>query len=118
MEDYLLFTLGIFCFLISCSLGANTERFLLTSWPMFMFYHSLSSLANRNALILLNSFGLLILGANDFLNFNSSFNLKYLAIVEMLFLFGINFGIFIVYKKKILRSTVPISENQVKNEEI
>jgi len=117
MEDYLLFTLGIACFLISCSLGANTERFLLTCWPMFMFYDSLSSLANRNALILFNTFGLLILGSNDFLNFNSSINLKYLAIVEMLLLFGINFSLFIVCKKKSLRSTVLTSETHVKNEE-
>jgi hypothetical protein len=105
-EDLVLFLLGMLGFLVSCSLGGNWERFLLTFWPMFLLYDSLEKVESRNALIVLNSFGLLFLGANDFLSFNSNLSMKYIRMVEFLFLIGANWIIYSMVRNRSSYQTV------------
>jgi hypothetical protein len=94
LSDFWLFGIGIVGFCISISLGSNWNRYLLAVWPMFLFYDSLTKIDSRNSLIVLSSFGLLFLGANDFLSFNSSLNMKYIQIFEIIFLIGVNLAIY------------------------
>jgi len=103
-EDFLLFSLGLMGFFISCSLGANWERFLLTSWPMFLLYDSLEKTSYRNRFVLLNALGLLFLGLNDYLIFNSDLNKTNLQLIEILILLGANCAIILHHAIKIPHS--------------
>jgi len=101
-RDFLLFLFGMVGLLVSCSLGGNWDRFLLTFWPMFLLYDNLEKVESRNALVVLNSFGLLFLAANDFLSFNTSLNIRYMQIFEIVLLIGVNW---VIYSKVWKRSS-------------
>ena len=101
-SDIWLFGIGIVGFCISISLGSNWYRYLLAVWPMFLCYNNLEKIESRNTLVVLNSFGLLFLAANDFLSFNSSLNIRNMQIFEIILLIGVNW---LIYSKVWRRSS-------------
>ena len=106
-SDIWLFGIGIVGFCISISLGSSWYRYLLAVWPMFLCYNNLEKIESRNTLVVLNSFGLLFLAANDFLSFNSSLNIRNMQIFEIILLIGVNW---LIYSKVWRRSSYQQSD--------